>query len=144
MLNADSPGCWWARAVHDEVSMPDRADALRECTMHFALRIVSLCRTLPSSWESRHVAAQLFRSGTSVAANYRAACRARSRREFISKLGIGAEEADETVFWLMLLMRSGIDGSDAVQEALDEAKELLAIFIASIKTANANRDQSHG
>lgn len=105
--------------------------------MRFALRVVRFCRTLPPTWEARHIAEQLFRSGTSLAANYRAACRARSRREFISKLGIVTEETDESVFWLMLLGHAEIAGGGELQHLLAEARELLAIFIASTKTATA-------
>jgi four helix bundle protein len=78
-------------------------EALRQRTKDFAIRIVRLARWLPKSGEGRLLAGQILRSGTSVAANYRAACRARSRAEFVAKLGIAVEEADETVFWLGLL-----------------------------------------
>ena len=111
--------------------------------MRFALRVLRFCRTLPPAWEARHIAEQLFRSSTSVAANYRAACRARSRREFISKLGIVTEEADESVFWLTLLAQTEIASGSELQDLLAEAKELLAIFIASTKTATANRPDAN-
>jgi four helix bundle protein len=110
--------------------------------MRFALRAVRFCRTLPPTWEARHIGEQLFRSTTSVAANYRATCRARSVREFISKIGIVAEEADESVFWLTLLEQSEIATGADLRELLRETQELLAIFIASAKTAAANRDRS--
>jgi len=80
---------------------------------------------------------QLLRSGTSVAANYRAACRARSKAEFIARLGIVAEEADESVLWLELLEETGVLTSERLVEI--EAKELAAIFSASQKTAKNNR-----
>jgi four helix bundle protein len=76
-------------------------------TSHFALRIVQLCRALPFNDEGRVLRRQLLRSGTSVGANYRSACRARSRAEFVAKLGLVLEEADETVFWLELLLKAG-------------------------------------
>jgi len=78
---------------------------------------------------------QLLRSGTSVAANYRAVCRARSSAEFIAKMGIVIEEADETVFWIELLVESGIVQAESMQSLLQEANELLAIFAASAQTA---------
>ncbi len=80
---------------------------------------------------------QVLRAGTSVAANYRAVCRARSRAEFISKVGVTVEEADETVFWLELLVETGIVPNDQMQGLLTEANELLAILAASQRTARA-------
>jgi four helix bundle protein len=88
--------------VGDEVNSPDN---LRDRTKAFAIRIVRLFRALPHSREAQVIGNQLLRSGTSVGANYRAACRARSRQEFISRLGVVVEEADETIFWLELLAR---------------------------------------
>jgi four helix bundle protein len=82
---------------------------LRLRTKQFALRILRLYRALPAKEEARILGRQVLRSGTSVGANYRAACRARSRAEFIAKLGIVLEEVDETVFWLELLLEGGID-----------------------------------
>jgi four helix bundle protein len=81
---------------------------------------------------------QLLRCGTSVAANYRAVCRARSRSEFIARIGVVAEEADESVLWLELLQDTGILSSKQLEEILKEARELSAIFSASQKTAKAN------
>ncbi len=107
--------------------------------MRFAVRVMCFCRTLPETWEGRHVADQLFRSGTSVAANYHATCRARSHRDFISKIGIVVEESDESVFWLTFAGRSGMQESAEQKELLGEGRELLAIFIQSAKTASANR-----
>ena len=78
---------------------------------------------------------QVLRAGTSVAANYRAVCRARSRAEFISKVGVTVEEADETVFWLELLVETGVVPKDRMQDLLAEANELLAILAASQRTA---------
>ena len=84
-----------------------------------------------------------MRAGTSVAANYRAACRARSRAEFIAKIGTVIEESDETVFWLELLREGGIVTKDHTESLLAEANELLAIFAASSKTAKIRRDSFH-
>jgi four helix bundle protein len=82
---------------------------------------------------------QLLRCGTSVAANYRAVCRARSKAEFISRMGIVAEEADESVLWLELLEDTSIVRHERLEDILKEAKELVAIFSTSLKTAKDNR-----
>jgi four helix bundle protein len=112
---------------------------LRDRTFRFALAVIAFCRRLPTEWEARRIASQLFDSGTSVAANYRAACRGRSRAEFIAKLGIVIEEADESELWLAILEGSGISKGPALQALATEAAELRAIFIASRNTARANK-----
>ena len=106
--------------------------------MVLALGVTTLCRSLPSTWEGRHIADQLFRSATSVAANYGAACRARSRKEFIAKLGLVVEEVDEVVFWLQFAKRSSLKSEADLAQLLAEARELLAIFLASARTAGGN------
>jgi len=108
---------------------------LRLRTKQFALRILRLYRLLPARDEARILGKQVLRSGTSVGANYRAACRARSKAEFISKIGIVLEEADETVFWLELLLESGIVNHENLDDLLREADELTAIFVSSLRTA---------
>jgi four helix bundle protein len=108
---------------------------LRARTEHFALRIVRLFRALPRSDEARVLGNQLLRCGTSAGANYRAACHSRSRAEFISKLGIVLEEADETVFWLELLLEAGIVSPEKLGSLAKEADELTSIFVASLRTA---------
>ncbi len=108
---------------------------LKARTKQFALRILRLYRSLPAKEEARVLGRQLLRSGTSVGANYRAACRARSRAEFIAKLGIVLEEADETIFWLELLLDGGIIKQEKLDALLKEAEELTAIFVTSICTA---------
>jgi four helix bundle protein len=115
------------------------AEALKERSMRFAIRVVRYCRALPDTWEGRHVRDQLFRSGTSVAANYHAACRARSHRDFVSKIGVVVEESDECVFWLTFVGEVGLSDDVARRELLAEARELLAIFVQSAKTASSNR-----
>jgi four helix bundle protein len=110
-------------------------DDLRARTKQFALRVVRLYRALPAKEEARVLGKQLLRSGTSVGANYRAACRARSKAEFIAKLGIVLEEADESVFWLELIEETGLVGPDKLRSLLNEAEELTAIFVASLRTA---------
>jgi four helix bundle protein len=112
---------------------------LRERGFKFGVDIVLLCRELPDSWDARLVARQLFRAGTSVGANYQAASRGRSDREFIAKLGLVVEEADESVFWLRLLLATDTHSSTATRRLLQEADELLRIFSASLRTAKANR-----
>jgi len=116
-----------------------RAEELRERTKSFALRVIRLFRALPKATEAQVIGKQLLRSGTSVAANYRAACRARTRPEFVARLGVVAEEADETVLWLELLCDCGAVQNSRMEALLTEAKELTAIFSASQKTARNHR-----
>ncbi|MBZ5648741.1 MAG: four helix bundle protein [Acidobacteriia bacterium] len=118
--------------------MVDLHQQLRERSKQFAVRIVRLSNHLPKTREGDVLARQLLRSGTSVAANYRAAGRSRSRADFISKISIAVEEADETVFWLELLHESGLVNSNRLEPLILEAKELLAIFSASRRTAKAD------
>lgn len=112
---------------------------LRNRTKAFALRIIALCDVLPSKPSGRVIGNQLLRSSTSVAANYRAAGRARSKTEFIAKLGIAIEEADESVFWLEPLIDAGIVTEKRLGSLLDEANQLLAILAASRHTAKSGR-----
>ena len=112
---------------------------LRERAFQFALNIVLFCRTLPATWDARLIADQLFRSGTAVGANYSAASQGRSPNEFISKLGIVVEEADESCFWLRLLEAAQIDTSKKRNSLAAEARELLLIFGASLATGKRNR-----
>ena len=109
----------------------DSAEGLRERTKQFSLRIIRLFRHIPWQHDGHVIAKQLLRSGTSIGANYRAACRARSRNEFYAKLCIVVEEADETVYWLELLSEGEVVRSDRLDGLLREAKELAAIFTAS-------------
>lgn len=115
--------------------MSSQSEQLRERTKNFALRIVKLFRALSKSTESQVIGKQLLRCGTSVAANYRAACRARSRAEFIAKLGIVLEEVDESVLWIEMLIDLGIIRKERTAQLLDEARQLTAIFTASRQTA---------
>ena len=118
--------------MEPNVSKPEE---LRNRTKRFALRIIRLFRYLPRTTEAQVLGKQLLRSGTSVGANYRAAGRARSKAEFISKMGIVVEEVDETVFWIECLIESEIVKPDLLAELLAEANELTAIFAASQRTA---------
>ena len=108
---------------------------LLQRTKQFALRIFKLVGVLPQTIQGRAVAAQLIRSGTSVAANYRAACRARSKPEFIAKLGVVEEEADESAFWLELIIETGLLSAAKVTPLLTEAGEIVAMMASSKKTA---------
>jgi four helix bundle protein len=112
---------------------------MKERTKEFAKRIVKLCRNLPATSEARLIGNQIFRSGTSVAANYRAACRARSPAEFISKMAIVEEEADESLFWLELLGEMEIFNQDQLEPLMRETNELIAIVVASIKTCRRKK-----
>jgi four helix bundle protein len=106
-------------------------------TKQFALRKMKLVGALPKTVQGRAIASQLMRSGTSVAADYRAACRSRSRAEFIAKLGTVEEEADETAFWLELIIKGSLLTAAQIQPLLTEAGEIVAITAASKKTASA-------
>jgi four helix bundle protein len=110
-------------------------EQMRNRTKAFAIRIVRLCQRLPRTWEARIFGQQILRAGTSVGANYRAVGRARSKAEFVAKIGTVVEEADETVFWLELLVEAGIVGKVRMEALLAEANELVAIFAAAVGTA---------
>src|SRR5579863_4686650 len=103
------------------MNMLDRAEAMKLRTKQFAIRIVGVARTLPRTREGDVIGRQLLRSGTAVAANYRAVCRARSHAEFISKISIVVEEADETVFWLELLADTEIIPAQKLSLLMKEA-----------------------
>ena len=111
---------------------------LSERTKRFSIRIVNLTGYLSETSSSRTISHQILRSGTSVGANYRAACRAKSRRDFINKLKIVEEETDETLYWLELIGDCGLVKPDKIEGLKKEANELLAIFVTSLKTARKN------
>ncbi len=113
----------------------ERPPDLKTRTKQFALRIVNVYRKLPRNEEARVIGKQMLRSGTSVGANYRAACRSRSKAEFISKIGIVLEEADETVFWLELLLDAKVFPRNKIDDLLAEANELTSIFVTSLRTS---------
>jgi len=114
---------------------------LKQRTKLFALRVIKLVENLPETKTSKILGNQVLHSGTSVAANYRAGCLAKSKRDFINKLKIVEEEADETIFWLELIEESGIFSSNKLLSIKTEAHEILAIIVASIKTARKNQKQ---
>jgi four helix bundle protein len=108
---------------------------LKRRTKEFALRAIKLAESLPETRTGRIVASQLIRCGTSVGANYRAACRARSKADFISKLGIVEEEADESAFWMEIIVEGGLMKPQLVRLLLDEANALVRIMTSSRITA---------
>lgn len=121
----------------NSISNFDFAEEFRQRTKAFALRIMKLVDHLPGAPSCRVAGAQLVRAGTSIAANYRAACRARSEREFNAKLHIALEEADETVLWLELLSEGGQLPIGRIDDLLAEAKAIMSILGKAEKTARA-------
>ena len=117
---------------------PVRCRDLQSRTKKFALRVIKFCEQLPNDETSRILKRQLLRAGTSVGANYRAACRAKSKPTFISKMGDVLEEADECGYWIELLVESGKASQTTAAPLLKEAGELVAISISSINTARQN------
>lgn len=113
----------------------ENRDSLQSRTRAFALRIIRLVKALPEDRASDVVGRQLLRCGTSVGANYRAACRARSNADFIAKMGIVEEEADESIYWMELITDAGLMKENLVADLKDEATQILAMVVASIKTA---------
>lgn len=118
------------------------ADDLKKRTKQFALRMIKLYRSLPKGKEVDVIGMQLLRAETSVGANYRAACRARSMADFISKITIVEEESDESAYWIELLVDSEIMKKEMLKELLKETNELTAIFTASGNTAKLKRNNS--
>jgi four helix bundle protein len=120
---------------------------LQDRTKQFALRVLKLVDALPRTAAGRAIASQLIRAATSVGANYRSACRARSRAEFAAKLGIAVEEADETLYWLELIRDGGILPAGKLSLLLKEADELTAILTSgrksTVNTSNIKHRTSH-
>ena len=114
------------------------AEELKRRTKKFGLAVIKLVESLPSSQTARVIGNQLLRSALSVGANYRAACRARSKADFISKVGITIEEAYESQHWLEMLGEAGLVPQDKLEQLAKEADELVAILTASAKTAREN------
>jgi four helix bundle protein len=117
------------------MTVKTQPEQLRDRTKAFALRVIRLFRSLPFKPDAQVLGKQLLRCGTSVAANYRAVCSSRSKAEFIARIGLVVEEADEAVLWLELLAECGIVSGEKTKELLGEARELTAIFTASQQTA---------
>ena len=112
---------------------------LKKRTKEFALRIIKLFRNLPKGKDAEVIGYQLLRAGTSVGANYRAACRARSQADFISKMGIVEEECDESLYWMEMLIESALLRPKLASALMVEGEEILSVTVASIKTARRNR-----
>ena len=113
-------------------------EELKQRTKSLAVRVTRLVDALPNTVKGRAIANQIMRSATSIGANYRAACRARSRAEFIAKIDVVEEEADETAFWLELIVDTDLCGQSQIEPLLREAGELVAIMAASRKSAIGN------
>lgn len=114
---------------------------LQHRTKRFALRVIKPVESLPNTIAGRTIGNQLIRSGTSVGANYRACCRAKSPADFIAKMGNVIEEADKSAFWLELIVESKIMKSELIEPLLKETNELIRVFVASKKTARANKSR---
>ena len=122
--------------------MPTEADELRSRVKQFAIRIIKFIRTLPPDLATESIARQLARSGPSISANYHSSGRARSRAEFIARLGIVADEADESEHWLGVLRQAGLAAGPELEWLLNESRELRAIFVKSVSTARSNHRKS--
>ncbi len=116
-------------------------EQMKARTKNYAKRIVKLCEALPDKWVARTLGKQLLRSGTSVGANYRAVCRAKSTADFLNKLRIVEEECDESLFWMELLVECSLVKSTRLSSLMQEANELLAIVVASAKTTRTSTDR---
>lgn len=110
------------------------SEEMKKRTKKFGLRTIRMCESLPDTPVARVIRNQILRSGTSVGANYRAACRAKSKADFISKMGTVEEETDESMYWMELIVEAGLMEEKLISELHKEADEILSIVIASIKT----------
>ena len=114
-------------------------EAFKQRTQRLSLRVIELVEALPRSRTADVIGRQLLRCATSVRANYRSACRGKSTADVLAKLAIVEEEADETIYWLELLVQANILSSNKVQHLMNEANEIVAMTVASIKTLRARR-----
>ena len=121
------------------LAMSDVADRLRQRTLGYTVRIIQYCKTLPNDWVAREGGRQLLGAGMGVSGNYWSACRGRSDKEFVAKLGVASDEAEENVLWLTAISESAIRNDRETRELLAEGKELRAILAKSAKTAKDNR-----
>src|SRR5437660_12896394 len=110
-------------------------EEMKKRTKEFAKRVIGLCRRLPRTEEGRLIRNQLFRAGTAVGANYRAACRGRSKADFVSKIGIVLEEADESLYWMEIIVEVEIMREELLAPLIKDANELVAIFVSTCITA---------
>ena len=129
---------WRIQSEKCIIIRPMKHQNLQIRTKQFALQVIKFCEGLPKDETSKILARQLLRSGTSVGANYRAACLAKSKPAFISKMGDVLEEADESGYWVELLVDASKVDPQPAAPLLNEAKELVAIAISSINTAKRN------
>jgi four helix bundle protein len=118
-----------------------KAIAIQKRTAEFFTRVIALCEALPNSLAARRIAEQLIDSAGGTDSNYGAACRARSRKEFIARIGVAAEESDESERWLQRLVDANLCSAMAAKELIQEAHELTAIFVSSGKTATENESR---
>ncbi|MEK7724551.1 MAG: four helix bundle protein [Acidobacteriota bacterium] len=116
------------------------SEEMKARTKQFALRIIKLVESLPNTKTGNVIGNQLLRSGTSVGANYRAACRAKSTADFINKLAIVEEEADESIYWIEMLVESNQIKPNLVENLLNETNEILSIIVSAIKTSKEKRN----
>jgi four helix bundle protein len=114
----------------------------KDRTKKLALRIIKLIEALPKNQTAEIIGRQLLRSGTSVGANYRAACRGKSSADVISKLSVVEEEADESIYWMELLVESGLVPQAKTTSLMNETHEIVAMIVASIKTLRSNQQAS--
>lgn len=115
-------------------------EEMKARTRKFALRVLKLVESLPNTRSGNIIGKQLLRCGTSVGANYRAACRAKSKADFISKLSIVEEEADESIYWMELLVAAAIMKENLIENLIDEANQIVSIIVKSIKTSKLKRN----
>jgi four helix bundle protein len=116
------------------------AEELKSRTKQFALRIIRLAESLPKSSSGRVLSTQLLRAGTSVGSNYRSACRAKSRADFVAKMGTVEEECDESLYWMELLIEARLAKPESLVDLRKEGTEILSIVVSSIKTAHASKE----
>jgi four helix bundle protein len=117
-------------------------EEMKARTKAYANRIVKLCEALPNKWVARTLGMQLLRSGTSVGANYRAVCRAKSTADFLNKLRIVEEECDESLFWMELLVENNFVKARRLTSLMKEGDEILAIVVASAKSTRASKERA--
>ena len=117
-------------------------DDFKRRTKTFALRVIWLSEALPNSGTAGVIGRQLLRAGTSVGANYRSACRAKSRADFIAKMAIVEEECDESLYWMELLVETGQVKSELLGNLMEEAEEILSLVVASIKTSRTRKQSA--
>ncbi|MFW6132459.1 MAG: four helix bundle protein [Planctomycetota bacterium] len=125
--------------AHEDAPGIRAAEAMRQRTRQFALRVLHVSEALPRKRTADVMGRQLLRAGTGVGANYRAACRAKSRADFVAKMGIVEEEADETAYWMELIAEAKLLPPKRLEPLITEANEIVAIIVASINTARGGK-----